>query len=130
MKNYTIPLKLLISEYISAELQYLNFQLSTGKAKYTIDLNSDCIKNNMILAHCNGNIYQFSYDTKIQYIGRYMRFIWDFWKFNGKTIFEDWIQSKNGQQLNQCVRDSCTYNTNDNRCIKNLQNNCSYKLLR
>lgn len=130
MRNYTIPLKLLIAEYIGADLEYLRFELANGKAIYTIHLKGECLDNNRILASHNEKVYHFGYDTKIKYIGRYMVAIWDYWKHGGSKIFNDWIYLKTGQSLNQCVRDSCTYHANDNRCVKNFQNECSYKLLR
>ena len=129
MKTYTVPLKLLIAHCLGADFKVLNFQLARGKAIYKIDLTGDCIENNKIKAIHNDKTYLFRYDTNVQYIGRYMRMIWDFWNFGGADDFNKWILKKTNVDYTKCSRVSCAYHSIHNECLKGVQNNCKYKII-
>ncbi|WP_319228442.1 hypothetical protein [Draconibacterium orientale] len=93
MKQYTIPLKVLIAYNLEVDT-CIRFVLPDDQARYTVELDNDLgVKNKMIVASCNGREYFFHPDQPVTYPGRYLRQVWKDWKDHGREAFEEWFSN-------------------------------------
>lgn len=91
MKTYTVPLKVFVAYHLEAD-RFIRFTLPDNQGSFCLELGHTLVpKEGNLVAKIKGEELRFSPDQPVNYPGRYLKTIWDYWKRHGKRIYENWI---------------------------------------